>query len=377
MDVFNKIFAGVKSTEIDTQDKSFIKGMGYIEEAQTAAKIINTGVEKKDFSQIEEELKQLPTTGISREKYVFEQDNSLFEVRVIFICVMFAIGYLYFVPISLGMMMYSNDYEKYAWCGLLGTIAVLATNVVVIKWAISRMRFNKRYDSYLNVLRFRNIELIDDLASYSNQDPDLVIKDLKKAVDLKLIPQGHFGRDNLIFIVSDEINNIYKEKQAVYDRYYRKQSEERLRMKERTKEIQNILDQGQFYVNKIHESNDIIKDKIISEKLDRMEKVVSMIFHEVDISPAQADKLGMFMNYYLPTTEKLLGAYIEIDEKEIKGKTLQKTKKEIEGTIDKIIDSFEGLLDRFYREQEMDISTDISAMEILMKQEGLNESESE
>ena len=71
----------------------------------------------------------------------------------------------------------------------------------------------------------------------------------------------------MIFIVSNEIYDEYKNKQAVYDRDYRKQIEERLRMKERTKEMQMIMDQGQGYVDKIHESNDIIKDKIISQKL--------------------------------------------------------------------------------------------------------------
>ena len=146
-----------------------------------------------------------------------------------------------------------------------------------------------------------------------------------------------------------------------------------MRMKERTKEIQDILKQGQGYVDKIHESNVIIKDKIISQKLDRMENVVSMIFHEVDINPQHAEKLGMFMNYYLPTTEKLLEAYMEIDEKKIKRKSLERTKKDIEGAIDKLIESFEGLLDKFYQEKELDISTDISAMEILMKQDGLTE----
>ena len=104
-----------------------------------------------------------------------------------------------------------------------------------------------------------------------------------------------------------------------------------------------------------------------------MESVVSMIFHEVDVNPNNADKLGRFMNYYLPTTEKLLEAYIDIDEKKVKGKSLEKTKKDIEGAIDKIIDSFEGLLDKFYQEKELDISTDISAMEVLMKQDGLTE----
>ena len=79
------------------------------------------------------------------------------------------------------------------------------------------------------------------------------------------------------------------------------------------------------------------------------------------------------MNYYLPTTEKLLEAYMEIDEKKITRKSLERTKRDIEGAIDKLIESFEGILDKFYQEKELDIATDISAMEILMKQDGLVE----
>lgn len=376
MNVLKKIFYRTKTAEKVVTVEKMIPvpdDMGYIEEAQTAVNIVNTEVEKRDFSQLTTKLDQLPTTGISREKYVFDRQSSVIYGWIIFSCIVFAIGYLYFIPISLGTMLFSNKFEIQAWIGLIGTVAVLAVNIVTILRIISKSKFNKRYDTYLNVLRFRNIELIDDLAAYAKQDSIQVVRDLNNAIKFKLIPQGHFGRDNIFFMVSDEIYRLYKEKQAVYDRYYRKLVEERVRMNERTKEMQDILERGQGYVDKIRESNDIIKDKIISEKLERMEKAVSMIFYEVDINPTQADKLGMFMNYYLPTTEKLLEAYIEIDEKQIKGKTLDRAKKDIEGAIDKLIDSFEGLLDKFYQEQELDLSTDISAMEIIMKQEGLIE----
>ncbi len=374
MDVLNKIFSGVKNTEeAIVSEKMIPDDIGYIEEAQTAVNIVNTEVEKKDFSQLSTKLEQLPTTGINREKYVFDRQSSSINGWSILCCIVFAIGYLYFIPISLGTMLFSNKFSIQAWIGLIGTVAVLTVNIITILKVISKSKFNKRYDTYLNILRFRNIELVDDLAAYSKQDSIQVVRDLNDAIKLKLIPQGHFGKDHIFFMVSDEIYRLYMDKQAVYDRYYRKQAEERIRMNERTKEMQDILDRGRGYVDKIHESNDIIKDKVISAKLDRMEKVVSMIFHEVDVNPAQADKLGMFMNYYLPTTEKLLESYIEIDEKQIKGKALEKTKKDIEGAIDKLIDSFEGLLDKFYQEQEMDLSTDILAMEIIMKQEGLIE----
>lgn len=368
MEILNNFFSGGKpKEEVDNVKDE------YLQEAQEAVDIVNNGVEKGSFSEMTERLDKLPSVNSSRDKYVFEYNCPAVRTWGVVVCILFIALCLYYVPIYIGTVVYSDTFGMSALMGILVSVIVIAINSIVITKKICEMHFNKRYNTYVKDLKFKNIELIDDLAVYSKVGAEKVIKDLKKAVKMKLIPQGHFGKDDLIFVVSDEVYEKYKDKQAVYDRYYRKQVEERLRMKERTKEMQAIMDQGQGYIDKIHEINDIIKDKMISQKLDRMETVVSMIFHEVDVNPQNADKLGMFMNYYLPTTEKLLEAYIEIDEKQIKGKSLEKAKKDIEGAIDKIIDSFEGLLDKFYHEKEMDIATDISAMEILMKQDGLSE----
>lgn len=368
MEVFNDLFSGGRAKE----EVNYVKDE-YLQEAQETIAIINNGVEKGYFSEMTERLNKLPSVNSDRDKYVFEYNCSAVRTWGVVVCILIIALCLYYVPVYIGTIAYSDAFGMSALMGILVSVIVIAINSIAIAKRICEMHFNKRYNTYVKDLRFKNIELIDDLAVYSKVGPEKVINDLNKAVKMKLIPQGHFGKDNLIFIVSDEVYEKYKDKQAVYDRYYRKQVEERLRMKERTKEMQAIMDQGQGYLDKIHESNDIIKDKAISQKLDRMENVISMIFHEVDVNPQNADKLGMFMNYYLPTTEKLLETYIEIDEKQIKGKSLEKTKKDIEGAIDKIIDSFEGLLDKFYHEKEMDIATDISAMEILMKQDGLSE----
>ena len=51
-----------------------------------------------------------------------------------------------------------------------------------------------------------------------------------------------------------------------------------------------------------------------------------MIFHEIDVNPSQAQSLGVFLNYYLPTTEKLLDAYVSLDEKQASGKNANQTR---------------------------------------------------
>ena len=96
-----------------------------------------------------------------------------------------------------------------------------------------------------------------------------------------------------------------------------------------------------------------------------------MIFHEIDVNPDQVHSLGVFLNYYLPTTEKLLDAYVSINEKKIQVSNLAHAQKEIEDSLNMIIHSYESILEKLYEEQEMDISSDISAMEIIMKKEGL------
>lgn len=199
------------------------------------------------------------------------------------------------------------------------------------------------------------------LEGISKVEEKVILNDLNTAVKYSLIPQGHFGCDNIIFITSDNM----------YDKYYKKQLEDRKRLSERTEEIQKILDIGQEYISKIHDSNVIIKDKVITRKLYKMESVVKMIFNEVDINPDQADKLGMFLNYYLPTIEKILESYIELDEKYVKGKALKSAQKEIGCSLDIINEAFQNILNEFYEEKEVNVVTTISSMEIMMKNEGL------
>lgn len=345
----------------------------YIKEVKKTTGIVEDSIEKGNYSLAIEKLEVTLNDNENKNKYVFyQEEEKKFKNILTFSAIgVLSIIYFYYFYMCMGTLIYSNEYKGYPAVGITIILILLALNMMFVRKMIQQSGFNARYNQYYTDLRFKNIEIIDDLVSYTKISDEKIVTDLQKAVKDKLIPQGHFGTDNIIFMTSDEIYERYKNKQAVYDQYYRKQAEERLRMKERSKEMQEILDQGQKYIDKIHTSNDIIKDKIISEKLDEMEKIVSMIFHEVDINPDQADNLGMFMNYYLPTTDKLLTSYIEIDGKQIQGQTIKKTKKEIEEVLDKIIESFEKLLDKFYQEKQLDISTDISAMEIMMKQEGL------
>ena len=77
------------------------------------------------------------------------------------------------------------------------------------------------------------------------------------------------------------------------------------------------------------------------------------------------------MNYYLPTTVKLLNAYADLDSQEKTSENIEKSKKEIEDTIDTLNDAFDRLFDDMFEDTSLDISTDAEVMKTLLEQEGL------
>ena len=83
--------------------------------------------------------------------------------------------------------------------------------------------------------------------------------------------------------------------------------------------------------------------------------------------------LTRLMDYYLPTTVKLLDAYKELDAQPIQGENIQKSKKEIEAALDTLSTAFEKLLDSVFKEMAWDVSTDISVLHTVLAQEGLVE----
>ena len=60
-----------------------------------------------------------------------------------------------------------------------------------------------------------------------------------------------------------------------------------------------------------------------------------------------------------------------MEEQTVQGENVLAARAEIEGSLDTINEAFEKLLDSFYKEKAMDVSSDISVMKTLMKQEGL------
>ena len=136
-------------------------------------------------------------------------------------------------------------------------------------------------------------------------------------------------------------------------------------------EIDALLVERDRAVGEMRRLNDSIKDVKISAQISHLEVTTGKIIDAVVEKPAKLPQIRKFMNYYLPTTLKLLNAYDRMDSTGVSGANIDGTKGRIEDMLDTICTAFTRLLDDLYGEEAMDISAEITVMEQMLAQEGL------
>ena len=136
-------------------------------------------------------------------------------------------------------------------------------------------------------------------------------------------------------------------------------------------EAQSVIAEGRRLLDRIRACNDEIPGEAISRSLDRLDEVAAAIFAYVEAHPAKLPEIRRFLNYYLPTTLRLLEAYKSFSGQPVQGKHLDETRAQIEGTVDTVVQAFSNLLDGLMQDDMRDVSADMTVMKSLMEQEGL------
>lgn len=138
-------------------------------------------------------------------------------------------------------------------------------------------------------------------------------------------------------------------------------------------DVDSLIKRGQEMLAQIREENRLIPDVVLSEKIDKLEDISNRIFHTVAEQPQKAPQIRRFMEYYLPTTLKMLTGYRKMDERKVEGETAKATREQIENAMDVVLTAFNKQLATMYQDDMLDISTDIDVLETMLKQDGLIE----
>ena len=138
--------------------------------------------------------------------------------------------------------------------------------------------------------------------------------------------------------------------------------------------VDSLILRGQQLLEQIRSENDRLPEPEISEQIDTIESIANQIFKAVIEQPKKAPQIRRFMDYYLPTTLKMLVAFRRMEEGNVTGESADNARQRIRESLDMVIEAFNKQLARLYEDDALDITTDIDVLETMLKQDGLIDS---
>ena len=260
---------------------------------------------------------------------------------------------------GIGLISEVGEIIAYGWYSymmedILPEIGFFAGGITMFAAGQRMKRRSARVARYLAVMGERSYIGVDELCAVTGKRRRKVENDLDYMVEKGLLGTGAYldsGRG--IFFRSADAFADYANATA---------KKENVTPKEANEGYAGAL-------RAIRSANDRIADPVLSEKIDHLETVAGKIFREVEEHPEKQQQAATFLNYYLPTTLKLLDSYAKFEEAGIEGENLSRAQERIEETMDALIKGFDKQLDDLYRNEAMDIDSDIRVMENMLRRD--------
>lgn len=136
-------------------------------------------------------------------------------------------------------------------------------------------------------------------------------------------------------------------------------------------ELDEVIVQGRASMKQIRVLNSQLPDARITAQLQEIEDVTGKILSQLEQKKEQLRQCRQFLNYYLPTTVKLLEQYVQLQKQGIKDGNVAQAMKKIEDMLSKVQTAFRKQLDGLFAADVVDITAEISVMEQMMKSQGL------
>ncbi len=138
-------------------------------------------------------------------------------------------------------------------------------------------------------------------------------------------------------------------------------------------EVDPILEEGNRALAEMGRLYMSIKDPEVRGKINEIMRITDKIVQDAVADPSDIPQIKKFMNYYLPTTIKLLNSYDRMSSIGVEGENLDKSMKSINEMLDAAIVAYKKRLDSLFANQALDIETDIDVMNQMLAREGLTE----
>lgn len=134
------------------------------------------------------------------------------------------------------------------------------------------------------------------------------------------------------------------------------------------KEMDEQIDWARGMLGRFRMIADKPENRDIKSALDRIHTATEAIIEDVIRDPSGRNETYTFFSYYLPTLDKLLSYHETFTGT---GENVVESKRRVRDSLDMVAEAFEKQQDKMYKNEAMDIQTDIAVMESLLASEGL------
>lgn len=277
--------------------------------------------------------------------------------------------------------------EAYEW--VVGTCVVgafFAGSLALLLKGVGLLKTARQMDTLRRIVGAREAVPISEIARATGQRPEKIRAALQKLIAKGYLPQGRLDDEGATLMVTDAAYGHYR---ALKDAERARRVEERAQRASAgatsadggsapddglSPEVRAFLESGGRYLRRFHELDVDINDEAVSQRIRAIEAVVGRILARAEEEPAVISQLGRFVDYYLPTTVKLLAAYDALEEQSVQGENIESSRREIEATLDTLLGAYEKLLDATFADLSLDVSSEISVLNTVLAQEGLTQS---
>ena len=275
--------------------------------------------------------------------------------------------------------------------GWIVNLIFLAFFFGMVRLGIGQKRRLRRAIRYVRLCDYKMYCEIEMIAKNTGKEDAYVARDIEKMLDDGFFPEGHLDGQKTCFMLNDVVFRQYLEAENS-----RRQREGKERTPERTDaqraqgteqnvkgqavpemsgtqeaEMNTMVSEGMECIRRLRDLNDRISSEDISKRLFRLENLLKDIFDSICEHPEQMHRMHKLMDYYLPTTLKLVEAYEEFDRVSTPGEEIASAKSEIENTLDTINQAFKELLGSLFQDAAFDATTDAQVLKTMLAKEGL------
>ena len=137
--------------------------------------------------------------------------------------------------------------------------------------------------------------------------------------------------------------------------------------------VQAVIKDGRLAMSEMNRLYGSIRNEEVRRKINELMVVSDKIIQDAREDESDVPQIRKFLDFYMPTTLKLLNTYDRMDAVEVEGETIGRSKQSIVEMLDTTIAAYKKQLDALFDNQALDIDAEIRAMKSMLEREGLGE----